>query len=410
MQIIKFICRKLQQIDLLLYLIFKSIMQRKKEIESDNILLVSGGGIGDAVLNASAWAALTEYYTRQGKTVFLLTLQGNWNFLKKVLDVGNITFVEGFDQTKITRRKVSETIIKNKSFDTIIGRFHRHFWTYLAVSSLSSQKWYALLECDMFRSWRSIVYAILPNRFSGAEMSIFEKNEPSSQEKIVHMAGLSDYNMYIMPLPKQGSSYPADKKYITVSVDSQNLSRRWGIRKFVELIDRLLDRFDADIFITGNNLSHDEREIYSKTYANEVRVKDVIGQLLFDDWIELLRGAQFHIGVDSGSIHIAASVGTKAFCLTGVWDGHTYFPYKVRKYAPGTVAPVCIYRKDVDVESLECFGCVFKTGKYGGSNRECLRRCRAGLPCLCLENITVDDVMRTIEETMKSGESVNDIP
>lgn len=229
----------------------------------------------------------------------------------------------------------------------------------------------------------------------------FNGNE--SVETLLHSFGLTDYRMHLLPIPKQCESSVEPKTYITVAVDSQNNNRRWGAEKFTELIEVLLRIRKEDIYLTGSTLSDEEKAKYNRRFANNARVKNTIGQLSFNEWIELIRGAVFHIGVDSGSIHIAASVGTTSFCLTGVWHGHRFFPYpsEVENNYPKIKTPVCIYRQDVDVEQLPCFGCAVKR-KYGWGNVDCLNQCKKNLPCQCLDKITVQNVIQSIEKELSN--------
>lgn len=73
-------------------------------------------------------------------------------------------------------------------------------------------------------------------------------------------------------------------------------------------------------------------------------VRDLVGQTSFAEWIVLTRGASFVFGNDSGYIHLAAAVGTQAFCIMG-WHNHgRVFPYRLTgtELPQGYAAPILI--------------------------------------------------------------------
>ena len=183
-----------------------------------------------------------------------------------------------------------------------------------------------------------------------------------------------------------------------MTVDSNNKSRRWSHDKFIQLVKMLLNEYEYNVVLLGNKLPDFELKQYKITFADTPRVKIYIDKTDINIFVELLRNSQFHIGVDSGSIHVAASVGTQAFCLTGKWDGNRLFPYQLEEHTDGTIEPICIFWQDAD--SLSCYGCAYR-GIYGWKNRECYVRCKKRQGCLCLERIQVDDVIKVINKTIK---------
>lgn len=40
----------------------------------------------------------------------------------------------------------------------------------------------------------------------------------------------------------------------------------------------------------------------------------------FDEWVEVLRNAEFIFGNDSGYIHLASMLRTKSFVIAGFWN------------------------------------------------------------------------------------------
>ena len=113
-----------------------------------------------------------------------------------------------------------------------------------------------------------------------------------------------------------------------------------------------------------------------------------------------MQDSRFVVSLDSGTAHVAASLGVTCFCLTGVWDGHRVLPYVIDEMTSDTEEPICIYRKDVNIESLPCYGC-FSKRHIGWGNTECNNRRKSELPCLCFESITVENVIEMIIQFVK---------
>lgn len=154
-----------------------------------------------------------------------------------------------------------------------------------------------------------------------------------------------------------------------------------------------------DIVLTASNVTEATRRQYETAFHGCSRVIVLIGKLTIAEWVELVRGAQFVVGVDSGIIHVASAVGTQAFCIAGAWNGHRFYPYALEERNEMTIEPKCIYRSDIGVSQLSCANCTSKA-YYGYGNHNCMNQLKAGKPLLCLLNVSPDDVLRTIVETL----------
>ena len=388
----------------LFYTICRAIIPPHKVRSSDKVLLVETGHIGDAIMDASFWQAIADRAISQGKEVHLLSTQEDCKILKRIFKSQQITYME-LDKDLSTIRTCRKVFSKLKGieYNTIVVRPHGVRRIYLMVSAIPAIRRYAILKTELFNDqWISAIQCILAKRFTNV---IVENEWFREKDVLEEMAGrlrISDYHMNILPISEGERKQVPGRAYITISVDSQNTARRWPADRFIALIRELLRMFNEDIILTGSFLNEEDTKRYKEAFCENERVKNMIGKCSFDQWVEMLRGARFHIGIDSGSIHVAASVGTTAFCMAGVWHGHRIFPYSMETYRPGTTEPICVYRKDVDVDKIPCYGCAAKK-VYGWGNKECLKKCYAGLPCLCLEKITADDVISAIEKAKQDG-------
>lgn len=376
-------------------ILWNAFNPKKRTETSGRVLLVPGGHIGDAVMDASAWETLIGHYAKQGKDVYILSTRENWNYFQLVLNVSKVTYINRVAGDPYGT--LPEALIKHATFDTIIARVHGDTQLYAQLAALHSNRKIVVAEQEMFSGKRKLIMKALYHRYSDVIVETLDMNERMTVEKLIQTMGIDGYKMRLLPIPEQLEAQVDRGHYITIAVDSQNPRRRWPLGKFIDLINCLLSTCTEDIYLTGNCLTEEELAKFNRAYKDNMRVKITIGRLSFLEWIELLRGASCHVGVDSGSIHIAATVGTKAICLSGVWQGHRFFPYDLQETAQVSI-PVCVHAKHSD--NWLCYGCATKK-EFGYGNAVCMARCRNSQPCLCLSDISVEDVISAIEETRK---------
>ena len=127
------------------------------------------------------------------------------------------------------------------------------------------------------------------------------------------------------------------KPFFVVNVNAGELAyeRRWAPERFAELVSRLCDRHDAEVFFIG---SPSERayvaSVTERVGRGAGRVHNVAGNLSLDGLAELFRRSAFVVTNDSGPLHLAVAVGTNVAAFFGpetpvlygpVGDGHLVF-------------------------------------------------------------------------------------
>lgn len=390
----------------LFYAILSMFFTKRYKDNSRNILLIYSGGLGDGVLDAQAIMKIVYKLNAEGKKVSVLAVKPVcelYGMLFTSQDVVLIpcTFLMGNWATPEKREEFRGIVLRlrQERWERMIVRLNRVdlIATLLAIFVPAAQKTAFLYSRRPIKKRKQIIYCLICRAFDQEN----EFNEVLTQMQLsrefAKCMGVPIYPIRIMHIPKQSEAAVQDHSYITISIDSSFPGRRWFCENFIELICRLLGQYEYDVVLTGNNVAADILKRYDTVFGTNSRVKNMIGKTNLYEWIELIRGAQFHIGVDSGSIHVAASVGTQTFCLTGMWDSYRFFPYRIEEDMPETAVPICIYRNDVDPASLPCKNCN-EYGGYGYGNKRCWEECQHGKPNLCLQNISVDGVMEVIKE------------
>lgn len=391
--------------------LFLFLFQRRHKDRTGEVLLIFSGGFGDGIIDLQAIREIVADLNAKGKKVSILAVQPNCEIFSMFFPTQEAmllpcSYLIGKNSTPQKRKEYREMVknLRNIRWEQIIIRFNRADLKVLFIElALPALHKTAVLYCDKPSSTKKkVVYKLIKQSVDQIIDVSEEQTQMQMSRRFAESMGVKPYRIRLTHLPEQRAAQAMDTPYITVTVDSNIPQKRWPYENFISLIQRLLSEYPYDVVLTGVNVPAAEQEGYIHTFGLNNRVKNKIGRTALKEWIELIRGAQFHIGVDSSSIHVAAAVGTQAFCLAGVWDKNRFFPYQIEEQTAGTAEPICIYRKDVDISTLFCANCN-RRGRMGHGNPECQAQCQKGKPCLCLENISVNDVWAALKKARCDG-------
>lgn len=397
-----------------IYVYIKYHLKRKnKLVKNQNILIIFGGHLGNAVLNIDVILQTRANYKKEdGWNIFIMCHSSNRKILEKFEDLNDVTFLDisyPYKDGGTRFASVYGTLKKMRGmeFDKIIVNLaHIMPLASYIVATVSSNDSIGVFDNLTHKAGetRDIEHNVWGARwyFQRAYKSpiIVDYNtQEVVRQKLILKHLEIDYKTRIYPIRKLSDWVCPDGKYFTVTVDSATLIKRWSPDNFAELINRICSNYEYKVCITGGVGAEDIYDAMKGKLRYLERVENYIGKTNFDQWVELIRNSSFHVGVDSASIHIASSVGTQAFCLIGVWDGTRVLPYRIEDEDNKTCSPICIYMDDA--MKLDCYGCYPKRGVIGSGNAECLRLCRNGDVCYCLKKISVEKVFSTVDEWLK---------
>ncbi|MCA9400430.1 MAG: lipopolysaccharide heptosyltransferase II [Candidatus Omnitrophica bacterium] len=161
-------------------------------------------------------------------------------------------------------------------------------------------------------------------------------------------------------IPGAGASWGKEARY-----------RRWKSEKYVKLVDKLIEKYRAQIILMGDQ---SESELCSQIMENaQGRIIPAYGKTTIRQLAALLQRCSFVILNDGGPLHIAVAAGTKTVSIFGPVDPDVYGPF-------GSSSQHAVVKKN-----LPC--------------QPCYRRFRM-TNCdhvSCLKNITVEDVLSEIQ-------------
>ncbi len=158
---------------------------------------------------------------------------------------------------------------------------------------------------------------------------------------------------------------PAGRPIVAINPVARWKTKLWSGQKFAELADRLIGESNAIVIFTG---SHDDRaadeEILSRMKRQAV---NWAGETTLKELAALASLCAAFITTDTGPMHLAAAAGTRVVALFGPTA-----PWRTGPYGPSHI---------VVRAGISCSPC-FKRDCYDGVR--------------CMEEITVEDVMRKI--------------
>lgn len=396
----RLIRRKLSRLLAYLYVISRILFRRSKRVNNGCVLIIQWGNIGDVLLDAGSILSLTEYFKKKGKKV---TVAGKNEVKITLIDILGIRALDlvSIENGYLTIESVKKVLscLNKDGYEVIVSLTPWYNWPSLYIPAClpCNESWGAFPEkySNMFKRILSRVYT---NRI----VVPLDMHQMQRNKLLIEKIGVSDFQTEIMEIPPRSLNLSRANSCIVVSVDSSDTKRRWTTDNFIELTKCLLERYPYDICLTGTSVEMDAVEQYERSFAGNGRVKIAIGKLSIDEWVETVRSSQFVVSLDSGTAHIAAGAGVACFCLTGVWDGQRIMPYAVDKPPQGTKKPICVYQKSINLSDKKCYACLQKR-RFGWKNKECRIQCKNDKPCLCLSEITVDDVMSAIEKAKCDG-------
>lgn len=101
---------------------------------------------------------------------------------------------------------------------------------------------------------------------------------------------------------------------VIIGVGASGDNKRWSTKNFSALVKFLLE-MNFEIIISGGPK---ETQIINeiKKYNQNSKVRSLENHNIHDS-IQIIKNAKYHIGNDSGFMHISACLGIKTFCLYG---------------------------------------------------------------------------------------------
>ena len=149
-------------------------------------------------------------------------------------------------------------------------------------------------------------------------------------------------------------------------------TKRWGLERFAEMSDRLVEKLGASIVLTWGPGQLPEVEKIQSLMRHKAFVPPATSLKQLG---ALLERCTFVVSNDSGPMHIAAAVGTPVLGIYGPTSPALQGPFGARHVT-------------VSKQGLDCLGCNYT-------------KCPIGHPCML--ELSVDEVMDGVHQLLKKN-------
>jgi ADP-heptose:LPS heptosyltransferase len=167
-------------------------------------------------------------------------------------------------------------------------------------------------------------------------------------------------------------------KYAVVAPGAGLRYRSWPTDKFAKVVEYLM-RNDLQIIFSGGKFEQDLYDAIAQKTSGGPFV-NLMGKTALPQLGGILQNAIMYFGSDTGTVHLAAAVGTPVVCLLGGGHFGRFFPYGDLKRNR------IVYDKHM-------------TCKY--DNWACARTVPPGQPAPCIAGITVEDAIAEVDDLLK---------
>jgi heptosyltransferase-3 len=162
------------------------------------------------------------------------------------------------------------------------------------------------------------------------------------------------------------------RQWISVGPGGKKPVNFWPIDRYEQLIRRLIDAYDVwPVIFGGNEDAANARRLVSAWGRGHIAA----GTLGLRTSAVAMRHCAFHVGNDTGTLHLAAAAPIR--CV-GIFSAHAP-PGQWSPYGPGHI----VLRKSIECEGCRLFQCVERRME-------------------CIMSISVDEVFRACETMMQS--------
>lgn len=325
------------------------------------ILAVQWADIGDLILTTPALSALRE--THPSAHIALLTSPHAAPIVQNTPLVDTVYTLPRYAPTHDMLRLFWR--LRAEAFDAVI--FFHHLstragaWKYAALAYLSGAK--QRIGLDNGRG------GFLTERVPD---NGFERHHAEYWLALVEKLGANPApRPCVVARESFNLSGQANTPYIVVHPGSggYSLARRWDVDKLAAAAERIAARLEAQIVVVGG--ASDDGAVLIRQLKTPAL--DLTGQTTLPQLADVLAGAAYYLGSDSGVSHLAGAVGTPSSVVFGPTNPNAWRPWNMQTQS-------VVVRSDV-----ACSPCSYY-GNTLGDPKGCAAR-------TCMKTVTVEQVL-----------------
>jgi heptosyltransferase II len=184
--------------------------------------------------------------------------------------------------------------LKKRQFDKVF--IFNGSLRYLLISKLAGIK--SVSQYPLFRKKDNIV----------TSAKIFTENELNTIVSTQPILNLNDEKF-----KKVKNNFSKNFKYICLGISASGPTKRWSIKKFIKLCERINEKIPSKFYLAAGNNDQDliEEFLNSKIGNNCISFKD----LKIGETMPLIKNCNLYIGNDTGWLHISSALNVKCLAL-----------------------------------------------------------------------------------------------
>ena len=367
----------------------------KMRRESNQILVVETGVLGDCMLVISALKSIEVFCEQNGYVFSLVCNQGMRRIFKEYAGLDKINYVCFSNRDSIT---LSDFIKINKQLNSckykyIILRDSNSFGFRLVGSLSAKEKIYYSYDVNS----RNEIEKKMVNKYFTEVKNLDELQFiPDIWKAILFRIGIDNYKTCLAHISvpeivyEQSKKFIPSEKYVVLCPEASNRNRSIDIDKCEEIISYLINNYPEYDIEVSTDCRDPNYSDQIQALIQKYNMVDFMGKTTLDQFIVLVSHASMLVGCDSGGIHLAASLGIPSICLKGYWDKPHFLPYVFEKQCEKDKIPIVLYPSPVP----RCAFCGDE-GRYA-SDQLCKSRIEAGLSLRCNYEINNQDIFESI--------------
>ena len=357
-----------------LFLSIFNIFGNKKIDVPKNILVIQLWGLGETILTLPAIEALRQKYKKSN--IYILVTNRNEGVYFNNKNINNVKVL------KLNPISIKLFMSLNfKKYDLVIDMEE-----YLNISSIIAF-FVGKRRIGFSHGIRSTLYTetVDYNDKQHVVYTFLDLLKPLGIKKTVEKLSKLNYsNKDKNNVEKLLKKYNIGKKDFLVGFGvgaaESSKSRMWPKDRFAQLANQLIKKYNAKIFLIGNNEEKDLINKLQKAIEKNNKSFNVAGLINVKEMFYFVSLCKLFIGNDSGPMHVAAAQGVKTIGLFGCNLPVRFAPFGKNNYS--------IYKKNnqnacINVHKAE------------------VGECKFGIENACVKKIQVSDVVSIVDKVMK---------
>ena len=369
--------------------------KRKRNVSSEDVLVLFGGVIGDAVLFYDCIETIILHFKEEKRSIKVLVKPAVYELYNHI--ASDIECFESFDLnryvTDYNYYHMSNKIFEHVIFEKCIVPLPSVSVDMLTMNIIAKEK--STYDDNTIEKSR-LIYKVIRRKAYNSTIRLDYSRKLIDKVWDYTNAVCGEYNPTKI-INFRVEKHTEQKEYVMIFPICSTSERNWDQEKFKEVIDYVVERG----YLTIVSCPNKEKKLINYLADTYNRATDVIFETALDikALLAYIQGARLIIACDSAPNHLASAMGVANICILSGRDDGQLMPYSNEKNITGH-DPIC-----VGCSHMDCFGCNLGRGKLGRNNPMCRLRIILGLSSVCVENVSAADVKRAIKELLSKQEN-----